>query len=314
MVTASVPSAFEHFTRLGPSSYISNFPPAPPNSPTDPDLILFPSWLNAPPRPAYKYALGLHALYPSARIIILSTTTQNNFLRTPWRLHAAALPVVKYIRGLDEDKRKILCVSFSNGGLLSLLNVAAHWRKLTDSPLPITAHIVDSAPGKPSFWSDIRAVSQGLPPNPVVQFLGKSVFTVVASLVTVAYRLFGIKHIVLRIRAKLNDTRLLPTGTRRTYIYSKEDDMVQWRAVEEHAADAQKLGWIVRTEEFEGSRHVAHMALEPERYWGTVKETWLRAVGAWADQVKIEGVEEDGDVKEAVVEVERLELLGRPNS
>lgn len=66
----------------------------------------------------------------------------------------------------------------------------------------------------------------------------------------------------------------------RTYIYSPEDEMVEYRHVERHAEEARekRAGVKVRTERFEGSRHVAHMRLDPERYWRVVGDTWRDAV------------------------------------
>ncbi|KAJ1338576.1 DUF829 domain-containing protein [Microdochium nivale] len=82
--------------------------------------------------------------------------------------------------------------------------------------------------------------------------------------------------------------------TLRTYIYSKEDDMIGWQHVEQHAADAasggaglgggnnknnnnkvrQRARIPCRLEMFHGSGHVAHMKHDPERYWRIVADTW----------------------------------------
>ncbi|KAK4458449.1 hypothetical protein QBC42DRAFT_349627 [Cladorrhinum samala] len=64
----------------------------------------------------------------------------------------------------------------------------------------------------------------------------------------------------------------------RTYIYSKPDELVDWRDVEAHADDAERRGFKnVRREEFLGTGHVAHArgGIEnQERYWGVVRSTW----------------------------------------
>ena len=60
----------------------------------------------------------------------------------------------------------------------------------------------------------------------------------------------------------------------RCYIYSKEDEMVSWENVEEHAAEAEGRGWRVRRELFVGSGHVAHARVDSGRYWGVVQRVW----------------------------------------
>lgn len=63
--------------------------------------------------------------------------------------------------------------------------------------------------------------------------------------------------------------------TRRCYIYSEEDELVDWRDVEDHARDAEEKGFVVRREKVVGSGHCAHARGEGgKRYWETVRETW----------------------------------------
>jgi len=83
---------------------------------------------------------------------------------------------------------------------------------------------------------------------------------------------------------------MIGSQTLRTYIYSKQDAMIDWRHVEKHAADAatggdnnsnnkksdgsSRVKIPCRLEMFHGSGHVAHMRHDPERYWRVVTETW----------------------------------------
>ena len=62
-------------------------------------------------------------------------------------------------------------------------------------------------------------------------------------------------------------------------MYSPLDEMIPAAEVEAHAADAQRRGLIVRKELFAESSHVAHAKMYPERYWGTITETWAAANG-----------------------------------
>lgn len=73
---------------------------------------------------------------------------------------------------------------------------------------------------------------------------------------------------------ELNGKELAGVQTRRLYLYGTGDDMVDWRDVEDHAARAEEVGVDVRREVFPGSRHVAHVRVDGERYWRAVEETW----------------------------------------
>ena len=77
------------------------------------------------------------------------------------------------------------------------------------------------------------------------------------------------------MREGLLDQRYWDGGIPRAYVYSKEDKMVVWRDVLEHAGMAQKAGWKrVSVEEFEGSTHCGHLLVDEGRYWGIVERVW----------------------------------------
>lgn len=77
-------------------------------------------------------------------------------------------------------------------------------------------------------------------------------------------------------RQAINDKRVVGEG-RRLYVYSKEDDMVDWNAVEDHGREAEERGFGVQLEMFEGSGHAAHMLKDGTRYWASVEKLWSGA-------------------------------------
>lgn len=90
---------------------------------------------------------------------------------------------------------------------------------------------------------------------------------------------------VNRIRRRLNacdddevggvDGQLWDPSVPRLYLYSKGDEVVQWEAVRDHAADARKVGFNDVVEEvFETASHVSLPREDFDRYWGTV-EAWM---------------------------------------
>jgi len=52
----------------------------------------------------------------------------------------------------------------------------------------------------------------------------------------------------------------------RLFMYSKEDDLIHWRDLEEQAAIARSKGYEVALELFEGSPHVGHSMTTPSPF------------------------------------------------
>lgn len=68
--------------------------------------------------------------------------------------------------------------------------------------------------------------------------------------------------------------------TKRVYMYSEIDDMVPWHDIEDHAAEARRIGFNVELEKFERSEHVAHARVgNGGRYWQIVEQLWNDSVG-----------------------------------
>jgi len=77
------------------------------------------------------------------------------------------------------------------------------------------------------------------------------------------------------MREGLLDMKFWDNGVPRCYVYSKEDKMVVWGDVVEHAEVAREKGWKrVSVEEFEGSAHCGHLLVDEIRYWGIVERVW----------------------------------------
>ena len=64
-----------------------------------------------------------------------------------------------------------------------------------------------------------------------------------------------------------------PSATR-MYVFSEEDEMVDYPDVVAHAEHAKEIGWKVSVEKFVGSKHCAHVVVDQERYWRLVGELW----------------------------------------
>lgn len=66
--------------------------------------------------------------------------------------------------------------------------------------------------------------------------------------------------------------------TPRLYLFSRKDKLIPWQDVTQHAETAKGRGMDARCELFEESEHVAHVRVEPERYWASVQDIWAVAI------------------------------------
>ena len=73
------------------------------------------------------------------------------------------------------------------------------------------------------------------------------------------------------------------------YVYSVADELIHWRDVEMHAAEAETKGYRVRLVKYVDSGHAAHLLSDEDRYWSAVMGVWDSEylsspgliVGAW---------------------------------
>ncbi|KAJ5143731.1 uncharacterized protein N7515_002518 [Penicillium bovifimosum] len=263
------------FTRLAPSVYLHD--PAIPGEKERP-VIFIAFWMNAPPRALAKYVVEYGRLVPSARIIFVRSSS-NDFI---WRLRtqtrrARIAPAVEAMRGLVTPENPVFVHFFSNGGMSNTTHLLHAWKDATGTSLPISAMILDSAPGSPSLRSGLKAFSYALPRMWILRLFGKSLLFAFLVLFKMIHSFTALSDPISLAREVVNDTSLVrpvnAEGTlNRCYIYSDADELVDWRDVESHAVDAEAKRWVVRREVFKGSPHVGHMRVDPDRYWGIVKE------------------------------------------
>ncbi|KAK4867794.1 hypothetical protein LT330_006653 [Penicillium expansum] len=264
------------FSKLAPSVYLQD--PPNPSEKADRPVIFIAFWMNAPPRALAKYVVEYRRLVPSARIVFVRSSS-GDFI---WRLGAQArkarvAPAVEAMRGLVTPENPVFVHFFSNGGMSSTTHLLQAWKDATGTPLPMSAMILDSAPGSPSLRADFKAFSFALPRMWILWLLGKCLLFALLVLFKLIHSSSVFPDPTSLARKLINDNSLVQAanldGTlSRCYIYSDTDDLVNWRDVESHAVDAEAEGWVVRREVFKNSPHVGHMRAEPDRYWGIVRE------------------------------------------
>jgi pimeloyl-ACP methyl ester carboxylesterase len=231
--------------------------------------------MNALPKHVAKYTSSYEKLFPSSRILVLVTTTAH-ILTQPERQRIQDLePALSIIQGIQPHE-KVLLHAFSNGGASAIWTVARTHHARTGKRLPVTKTVFDSTPGSQSYEISLAAFTVALPKNPVVRAVGSLVLRVFLGMWYVYDLVTRSEKFIDKIRNGLNDTRLFDVGVERLYIYSMADKLVPWEAVEEHAREAEGMGFKVRMERYRESGHCAHLLDDEKRYWGAVVEAlWL---------------------------------------
>lgn len=113
--------------------------------------------------------------------------------------------------------------------------------------------------------------------NPVVRCIALVLIYIVHAFRLSLHVVFGVETVGTRYLKALLNPRLLPwmnSQTPRLYVFSKKDELVPWQGVQQHVEAAKKSGLSVWCEVYEKSAHVAHMRLDPKRYWASIQDLW----------------------------------------
>ncbi|EPE25265.1 hypothetical protein GLAREA_01177 [Glarea lozoyensis ATCC 20868] len=253
-------------------------PTTSPASSTDPTTIIFCSWMAAHPKSRYVnlFFNHYHELYPAARIIHIASLA-SFFTHTLTSTRTALFkPIAATVDSDISPEKRILVHVVSNGGVLSFVDACQAYKTETGNILPLKAIVLDSAPGKFVRDDAYYAMSQGFPKGLLYYPVAAVVYAIFVGW-EISSAAFGTTTIVEKSGEKLNDWDLVDEKAKRLYIYSKEDKIVGWKAVEEHAGLAKEKGEVVVVR-FDGSAHVQHMLSFGERYWELVRALWRRTM------------------------------------
>ncbi|KAG6057347.1 hypothetical protein E4U17_001424 [Claviceps sp. LM77 group G4] len=262
----------------------------PPQHKHDPTTVLVYGWGDGLPKHVTKYADGFRALYPYAtQVVVLSPISKAMFTSLDQRTEHM-LPVLNLVfppnqQDLHQDSQaRVLVHTMSNTGAVNYAATLNAYREVHNRPMPHHLLIMDSTPGSTdlsrgnlSRWS--RAMALGTAawfPWPFV--ITQMVWGLVLLLYTAYLCIIGRQTAGAWSVRAVNQKDFESTGARRLYLYSKEDDLILWEDIEEHAAETRQLGWGVDAEVFEGSGHVGHMRMHPGQYWGAVARSWEEAM------------------------------------
>jgi hypothetical protein len=238
-----------------------------------PDLLILSTWMGAAPKHILKYIIGYQALFPKTPILMFTNTVYDIMTRTTRRYKEKLKPAVRVIREAATSKEdpQILLHLYSNGGANIATSLAYFYNQNFGAPLPITALVLDSAPGVATYRRSIAAMSVGLPRFILLRILGLIVIHFLCVVMWITHHIFKQENAISQIRKQLIDPTLFPLSAPRVYVYSKTDRMVGWKDVEYNAHLAKQNGYEVSTEMYENTEHVGHLRQDPQRYWAVVK-------------------------------------------
>jgi hypothetical protein len=239
----------------------------------EPYLILLASWLNAEPRHVAKIAQGYERLFPTARLLILSTSTVH-FLVQPTSQRIKEFEPVLGILNSIQPQEKVLLHAFSSGGATAIFQLAKEYQGRTGLPLPISKAIFDSCPGTSGYLSTVRAFSVNLPQAAIIRGVGAIALRILFGFWSFAEAITGTENIVDVVRRGLNNAELFDAKVARLYVYSAKDEMIDWRDVETHADEAKAKSFTVEKLRYQNSVHVGHLFQDPARYWDAVTALW----------------------------------------
>ncbi|KAJ5770619.1 uncharacterized protein N7511_002670 [Penicillium nucicola] len=287
------PIPFPGFTPISDRVYLRNgnekSKPVPADEPT---TIIISGWGDGMPKHVTKYSDGFHELFPSSRIIvILSGTLQASNQQEEARIQAM-MPVVDTLFPTPtgsggEDERVLIHAMSNTGAIFAAAAVVGYQRRHgTDKTFPHKLLICDSTPGSLDFASQVGRWSHAMAVGTAKFFPWPAIITqglwYIFLWANWAWeRLRGSEPSGVWANRVMNDKSITSTDSHRLYLYSKEDEIIGWKDLEENVAGVKALGWPVDLEMFEGSSHVGHMRMHPEQYWSKVLGAWKRAV---ADQ------------------------------
>ena len=292
------------FIVIGPRTFLYT-----PPRPRPGQLIILCTWLGAARKHIAKYTAFYRSVAPDARILliessisILTSTIVSQQRITEFAPAAAAVsdtltecehrsshyakePANGCLDHKDASSRnhrptppssdarsQIMLHIFSNGGMSSATNLLRVLRSRLGEPLALTGLIFDSCPGKgTSYWQTFDAIILSFPKSIFWRFLG--------ALAAHAFLIFLVVHIAcgnehpgtLWRRTPLEESR---SARGASYLFSREDRMIDWTDIKQHAEEARRKGWRVKEVLFEGSGHCAHLAMDEGKYIEAVNNVW----------------------------------------
>ncbi|KAI9046093.1 uncharacterized protein KD926_003931 [Aspergillus affinis] len=308
------PLKIPSFTPLSPCTSIYIPPSSSLTKPTrqtinpPPPLILLCAYLNASAAHINKYASFYKRLFPTSRILLVTTSSSHFLFQSSKSWDADLDPAVTALLslsghsqdqvrnqspdeqlGTEKGSQKVLLHVISTGGATAATKIAEAYMARSGRRLPIAKMILDSCPGVQGWGSTVGAFSIGLAASGQdgsVPWSWSWIWgRVKTPMVGVALRVFfaawflgeftmGIENVVGVVRGKLNVKALFRDDAARLYIYGGKDELVRAQDVEDHADEAERGGYEVLRVRYGDSGHAGHLLQDESRFRASVMHLW----------------------------------------
>ncbi|KAK1453046.1 PaxU [Colletotrichum melonis] len=291
------------FTKLSDQVYLFPAPERSLGGKTDeqhgPDLILVYGWGDGRLKHVAKFADGFRVLFPRSEIIVVLAPMFKALLSSQKQRISCVQPIVHAALRLNSEGHppandpSILVHVLSNTGCLYFTATLEAYKNAFGHVMPHSLLVMDSAPGSVDHdINNIGKLANAMAIDAVAKVPLPLQVTKVMCIMTLyfvrAIELAHSRENLLLVSIKMaNDEAFETKLAQRLYIYSKEDRLTAWEAVEKHANEAKALGYRVNSSLCEGSGHVGHMRKWPGKYWTMIRKGWQDAVGALAVKARL---------------------------
>jgi predicted transposase YbfD/YdcC len=253
-----------------------------------PRTVIIYGWGDGQAKHVAKYTDGFQQLFPSAnQIMVLSPISRAMWQSREQRAENMTHVVKAAFPNEDvgtHDEGSVLIHMLSNTGAIFYTSTLHAYREAYNRPLPHRLVVLDSTPGTTEI--SLRT----LPRLSHAMTLGTAAWFPWPFLVTQCLwaTFLAANHLVERITGRdsapltalktFQNPDMEDKSAKRLYLYSKDDQIILWSDIEEHIAESREQGWQADGVIYEGSGHVRHMQVHPEKYWKNIQIAWIEAM------------------------------------
>lgn len=260
------------------------------NGAANPDIVAIYGWGDGLPQHVAKYADGYRKLFPRAKQVVVLSPIAKAMFTSRGQRRGHMTPVVNYLFGSPDGKvagvapsgSKILIHAMSNTGAINYAATLDAYLERFKTAMSHKLIVMDSTPGGTNLtWANLKRWSRAMAlgtakwfPWPFV--VTQSIWGFFLLLNSLYLWVRRLQHAGAWSRVASKQEAYATKDARRLYMYSKEDDLIGYKDIVEHADDSKKLGYAVDTKEFYGSGHVGHMRMHADEYWASIQQSWRR--------------------------------------
>jgi Eukaryotic protein of unknown function (DUF829) len=235
-----------------------------------PSAILIFSWMGAPLRHMTKFIdYYSQTMFPNSPIILI-LSPKNQFMANEIERKKALGPAYTAYQSLNIQPDNVLVHIFSNGGVNGFRTFVSLTPTKSFSPKEL---VLDSAPGVATLKIYIVAFTVDIK-NAIARFFLSIFRAMVYFWIVIRDWVLRREPILEALGRWLLEGSAIGKKTKRLFLYSDKDELIQKENVEEHIRQLKERGYPIRSRNFGKTRHVGHMRADPENYWSEILKVW----------------------------------------